>query len=61
VRLVRKPNLSDRQYRHRVQVNESEKFNVESIIIEGNTKTKSIVILRELVLGPRRCLQHSCG
>ena len=31
---------------------ESEKFNVESIVIEGNTKTKSTVILRELVLGP---------
>ena len=27
-------------------------LNVESIIIEGNTKTKSIVILRELTLGP---------
>ena len=29
-----------------------EKIQVESIKIEGNTKTKSIVILRELVLGP---------
>jgi outer membrane protein insertion porin family len=33
-------------------ISESEKFNVESIVIEGNTKTKSTVILRELVLGP---------
>jgi len=33
-------------------VTESEKFNVESIVIEGNAKTKSTVIVRELVLGP---------
>ena len=31
---------------------ENEKYNVESIVIEGNTKTKSTVVLRELVLGP---------
>jgi outer membrane protein insertion porin family len=35
-------------------VRESERFNVESIIIEGNTKTKSIVIVRELALSPGR-------
>jgi outer membrane protein insertion porin family len=35
-------------------VRESEKFDVESIIIEGNTKTKSIVIIRELALSPGR-------
>ena len=28
------------------------RFNVESIVLEGNTKTKSTVILRELTLGP---------
>jgi outer membrane protein insertion porin family len=52
VRLVRKPNLATGDIDIEYQVNESEKFQVESIIIEGNTKTKSIVILRELVLGP---------
>jgi outer membrane protein insertion porin family len=52
VRLVRKPNLTTGDIDIEYQVNESEKFQVESIIIEGNTKTKSIVILRELVLGP---------
>ena len=52
VRLVRKPNLTTGDIDVEYQVNESEKFQVESIIIEGNTKTKSIVILRELVLGP---------
>ncbi len=35
-------------------IRESEKFDVESIIIEGNTKTKSIVIIRELALSPGR-------
>lgn len=35
-------------------VQESEKFDVESIIIEGNTKTKSTVIIRELALAPGR-------
>ncbi|MEX0332503.1 MAG: outer membrane protein assembly factor BamA [Puniceicoccaceae bacterium] len=35
-------------------IRESEKFDVESIIIEGNTKTKSTVIIRELALSPGR-------
>ncbi len=52
VRLVRKPNLQTGNIDLEYQVNESEKFLVESVNIEGNTKTKSIVILRELVLGP---------
>lgn len=52
VRLVRKPNLATGAIDIEYQVNESEKFQVESVIIEGNSKTKSIVILRELVLGP---------
>lgn len=52
VRLLRKPNLATSNIDLEYQVNESEQFNVESIKIEGNTKTKSIVILRELVLGP---------
>jgi len=52
VRLVRKPNLQTGNIDIEYQITESEKFLVESINIEGNTKTKSIVILRELVLGP---------
>jgi outer membrane protein insertion porin family len=52
VRLLRKPNVATGNIDLEYEVTESEKFNVESIVIEGNTKTKSIVILRELVLGP---------
>jgi outer membrane protein insertion porin family len=52
VRLVRKPNLQTGNIDLEYQITESEKFQVESIIIEGNVKTKSVVILRELVLGP---------
>ncbi len=52
VRLVRKPNLQTGNIDVEYQINESEQFQVESIKIEGNTKTKSVVILRELVLGP---------
>ncbi len=52
VRLVRKPNLQTGNIDIEYQITESEKFLVESIKIEGNTKSKSVVILRELVLGP---------
>jgi outer membrane protein insertion porin family len=52
VHLLRKPNIGTGNIDIEYQVVESEKFNVESIKIEGNTKTKSIVILRELTLGP---------
>jgi len=52
VRLNRKPNVATGAIDVEFVISESEKFNVESIVIEGNTKTKSTVILRELVLGP---------
>lgn len=52
VRLVRRPNLQTGNIDVEYAITESEKFQVESINIEGNTKTKSIVVLRELVLGP---------
>ena len=52
VHMVRKPNLSTNNIDVEFTVEESDKFNVESVVIEGNTKTKSTVILRELVLGP---------
>ena len=52
VRLIRKPNVATGNIDIQYEVTESERFNVESIIIEGNTKTKSTVIIRELALGP---------
>lgn len=52
VQLLRKPNIATGNIDLEYKILESEKFNVESIVIEGNTKTKSTVILRELVLGP---------
>lgn len=52
VRLIRKPNVATGNIDVEFAITESEKFFVESIKLEGNTKTKSIVILRELVLGP---------
>ena len=52
VHLLRKPNIATGNIDIEYQLVESEKFNVESIKIEGNTKTKSTVILRELTLGP---------
>lgn len=52
VRVVRRPNLTTGAIDIEYEMTESEKFHVESIKIEGNTKTKAIVILRELNLGP---------
>lgn len=52
VRLVRKPNVNTGNIDVDYEVLESEKFYVESVNIEGNTKTRSTVILRELTLGP---------
>jgi outer membrane protein insertion porin family len=52
VRLVRKPNLSTGAIDVDFDITEGEKVTLESINIEGNDKTKSIVILRELVLAP---------
>jgi outer membrane protein insertion porin family len=51
-RLIRKPNVETSNIDIQYEITESEKFHVESFIIEGNTKTKSTVIIRELVLGP---------
>lgn len=52
VRMLRNPNIATGDIDIVYEIRESERFNVESIAIEGNTKTKSTVILRELVLGP---------
>jgi outer membrane protein insertion porin family len=52
VRMIRKPNIATGNIDIEYQINESEQYFVESVKIEGNTKTKSIVIIRELNLGP---------
>lgn len=52
VQLTRKSNITTGNIDLVYTVNESDKFTVESIVIEGNSKTKSTVILRELTLGP---------
>jgi outer membrane protein insertion porin family len=52
VRLQRNPNIVTGNIDIIYHVEESDKFNVESVVVEGNVKTKSTVIIRELVLGP---------
>jgi outer membrane protein insertion porin family len=52
VHVERRPNLKTNDIDIEFRIEESDKYSVESIQIEGNTKTKSVVILRELVLGP---------
>lgn len=52
VRLNRKPNLQTGDIDLEYAIAENEKYSVESVVIEGNVKTKSTVIVRELVLGP---------
>lgn len=52
VQMIRKPNLETGAIDIDYKIRESEKFYVETVRVEGNTKTKSSVILRELALGP---------
>lgn len=52
VRMVRKPNMETGAIDIDFDIKEGEKITLESIKIEGNDKTKSVVILRELVLAP---------
>jgi len=52
VRAERVPNLETGRIDVVFRVRESERFYVESIKVEGNTKTKSKVIIRELALRP---------
>ena len=52
VRPERTPNLETGNIDIHFNIDEGERVYVESINIEGNTKTKSIVILRELALAP---------
>lgn len=52
VDVQRIPNLETGAIDINFAISEGERFRVESINIEGNTKTKSVVILRELALAP---------
>ena len=52
VRALRRPNLKTGKIDLIIDIIESEKFYLESINIQGNTKTKSEVIIRELSLAP---------
>jgi outer membrane protein insertion porin family len=52
VRPIRQPNLETGNIDMEYAVTEGDQFHVESVKIDGNTKTKSLVILRELNLGP---------
>jgi outer membrane protein insertion porin family len=52
VHVTRRPNLKTNDIDLEFKIDESERFTIESIQIDGNTKTKSVVILRELALGP---------
>lgn len=52
VRAERVPNMETRKIDVVFRIRESEKFYVESIRLEGNTKSKSRVIIRELALSP---------
>ncbi len=52
VRAERIPNLETDNIDIRYQINEGEEYKIETVNIEGNTKTKSVVILRELAMRP---------
>ena len=52
VRAQRKSNLDTRAIDIIFKISESEKYYVEKIKVEGNTKTKTNVIIRELALRP---------
>ncbi|HOO92817.1 MAG TPA: outer membrane protein assembly factor BamA, partial [Opitutales bacterium] len=52
VRAERVPNMSTGKIDILFRVNESDKIYVENINIQGNTTTKTIVILREMALAP---------
>ncbi len=52
VRVDRKPNIETGGIDLAYHIREGDRVYLESINIEGNTKTKSVVILRELALAP---------
>ncbi len=48
----RKPNIATGDIDLNYRIREGDRVYLESILIEGNTKTKSVVLLRELALAP---------
>ncbi len=52
VRALRRPNIETGNIDVTIDIIESERFYLESIVIQGNSKTKSEVIIRELALAP---------
>jgi outer membrane protein insertion porin family len=52
VQVVRKPDLATGVIAVRFQVEEGQRHTVRAVEIQGNTKTRSTVIARELALGP---------
>jgi outer membrane protein insertion porin family len=52
VQVVRKPNLSTGSIDVKFQIEEGQRHTVRAVEIQGNTKTRSTVIARELALGP---------
>ena len=52
VQVVRKPNLATGAIDVKFQIEEGQRHTVRSVEIQGNTKTRSTVIARELALGP---------
>ena len=49
---VRTPNLKTQQIDVKFQITENSKFSVNSVLVRGNDKTKTIAIIRELALAP---------
>ncbi len=52
VQIVRKPNLATGAIDVKFQIEEGQRHTVRAVEIQGNTKTRSTVIARELALGP---------
>ena len=52
VQVVRKPNLTTGAIDVKFQIEEGQRHTVRAVEIQGNTKTRSTVIARELALGP---------
>ena len=52
VQVVRKPNLSTGAIDVKFQIEEGQRHTVRAVEIQGNIKTRSTVIARELALGP---------
>jgi outer membrane protein insertion porin family len=50
--LIRRPNVTTGAIDIEFVIRESGRYIVQSVNIEGNTKTKSIVVLREILLAP---------